>query len=157
MAALLFWGVCDNLSVEYITFTSCCLQSIQQEYTSLLSCLIQTFPANPEFRDLVQLTNRHDPDMDFFENMKHMQVKGNRHSLVPLSPSQTKSVFLCSKIFQSIYVLSFQGIRACVTRYCLKKIRRCRHRHMGDCESKSYFCLEIDLVYALGALFFISS
>lgn len=99
MAALLFWGVCGNLSERYLIFTSCCLQSIQQEYTSLLSCLIQTFPANPEFRDLVQLTNRHDPDMDFFENMKHMQVKGNRRSLVLLSLPPKPKAFFCAVMF----------------------------------------------------------
>lgn len=84
------------LSKGCLTFMSYSLQSIQQDYTSLLSCLIQTFPANPEFRDLVQLTNRHDPDMDFFENMKHMQVKGNAHSLMPLTKAE---VFYCGVMF----------------------------------------------------------
>lgn len=83
------------------------LQSIQQDYTSLLSCLIQTFPANPEFRDLVQLTNRHDPDMDFFENMKHMQVKGNARSLMPLSPlTKAKAFLLWSDVFQIACAMS---------------------------------------------------
>lgn len=121
MTALLFWGVCSNLSEGYLMFTACHLQSIQQDYTSLLSCLIQTFPANPEFRDLVQLTNCHDPDMDFFENMKHMQVKGNRHSLVPFSPCQNKSILLWGNVFQSICALSLQGNWTCVIRYCWKK------------------------------------
>jgi hypothetical protein len=43
----------------------------------VLSCLIQTFPNQLEFKDLVQLTHQHDPEMDFFENMKHIQVKDN--------------------------------------------------------------------------------
>lgn len=51
-----------------------CLQSVQHDYTAILSCLIQTFPDQLEFKDLVQLTHRHDPEMDFFENMKHIQV-----------------------------------------------------------------------------------
>lgn len=51
-----------------------CLQSVQHDYTAILSCLIQTFPNQLEFKDLVQLTHRHDPEMDFFENMKHIQV-----------------------------------------------------------------------------------
>lgn len=124
MTALLFWGVCSSLSKGYLTFTACCLQSIQQDYTSLLSCLIQTFPANPEFRDLVQLVNRHDPDMDFFENMKHMQVKGNRYSLVPLSPCQSKTILLWVNLFQNINVLSLQRNWTCVIRYRKKKKKK---------------------------------
>lgn len=50
------------------------LQSVQQDYTTLLSNLIRTFPEHPEFSDLVQLTDYNDPEMDFFENMKHIQV-----------------------------------------------------------------------------------
>lgn len=119
MTALLFWGVCSNLSEGYSMFTTCCLQSIQQDYTSLLSCLIQTFPANPEFRDLVQLTNCHDPDMDFFENMKHMQVKGNKRALVRVSPCQSKSIFLQVNAFRNIYARSFQRNWTCVMRYPL--------------------------------------
>ena len=61
------------------------LQSIQQDYTTLLSCLIQTFPNQPEFKDLVQLTDCHDPEMDFFENMKHIQVEDSSF-FFPLSP-----------------------------------------------------------------------
>lgn len=53
------------------------LQSVQHDYTTLLSCLIQTFPNQPEFQELVQLTDCHDPEMDFFENMKHIQVEDN--------------------------------------------------------------------------------
>ena len=49
-------------------------RSVQHDYTLILSCLIQTFPNQLEFKDWVQLTHCHDPEMDFFENMKHIQV-----------------------------------------------------------------------------------
>lgn len=52
-------------------------QCIQQDYTSLLSSLIRAFSKHPEFHHLVQLTDYHDPEMDFFENMKHIQVIRN--------------------------------------------------------------------------------
>uniref|UniRef100_A0A8C4U3G8 UTP20 small subunit processome component n=1 Tax=Falco tinnunculus TaxID=100819 RepID=A0A8C4U3G8_FALTI len=82
-------------------------ESIQQDYTSLLSCLIQTFSANPEFRDLVQLTNRHDPDMDFFENMKHMQIHRRARALRKLAKQLTeKKLELSSKSLQN-YVMPF--------------------------------------------------
>uniref|UniRef100_A0A8C2Y8I8 UTP20 small subunit processome component n=1 Tax=Coturnix japonica TaxID=93934 RepID=A0A8C2Y8I8_COTJA len=82
-------------------------ESIQQDYTSLLSCLIQTFPTNPEFRDLVQLTNRHDPDMDFFENMKHMQIHRRARALRRLAKQLTeKKLVLSSKSLQN-YIMPY--------------------------------------------------
>ncbi|KAM6293789.1 small subunit processome component 20 homolog [Porphyrio hochstetteri] len=82
-------------------------ESIQQDYTSLLSCLIQTFPENPEFRDLVQLTNRHDPDMDFFENMKHMQIHRRARALRKLAKHLTeKKLTLSSKSLQN-YIMPY--------------------------------------------------
>ncbi|XP_061213380.1 small subunit processome component 20 homolog [Neopsephotus bourkii] len=82
-------------------------ESIQQDYTSLLSCLIQTFPANPEFRDLVQLTNCHDPDMDFFENMKHMQIHRRARALRKLAKHlMEKKLVLSSKSLQN-YIMPY--------------------------------------------------
>ncbi|KFP79677.1 Small subunit processome component 20, partial [Acanthisitta chloris] len=82
-------------------------ESIQHDYTSLLSCLIQTFPANPEFRDLVQLTNRHDPDMDFFENMKHMQIHRRARALRKLAKQLTEEkLALSSKSLQN-YIMPY--------------------------------------------------
>lgn len=49
-------------------------QSVQHEYTSVLACLVKNFPTKKEFRDLVQLTDYNDPESDFFEHMKHIQV-----------------------------------------------------------------------------------
>ncbi|KAJ6656317.1 hypothetical protein lerEdw1_003820 [Lerista edwardsae] len=60
-------------------------ESIQQDYTSLLSYLIRTFPKHPEFQDLVQLTDSHDPEMDFFENMKHIQIHRRARALRKLA------------------------------------------------------------------------
>uniref|UniRef100_A0A8B9S342 UTP20 small subunit processome component n=1 Tax=Apteryx owenii TaxID=8824 RepID=A0A8B9S342_APTOW len=82
-------------------------ESIQQDYTSLLACLIQTFPANPEFRDLVQLTNPHDPDMDFFENMKHIQIHRRARALRKLAKQLTeKKIVLSSKSLQN-YIMPY--------------------------------------------------
>lgn len=56
---------------------------MQHEYTSVLACLVKTFPSKKEFRDLVQLTNYSDPESDFFEHMKHIQVSvGKRPKLI---------------------------------------------------------------------------
>lgn len=48
---------------------------MQHEYTTVLACLVKTFPSKKEFRDLVQLTNYTDLESDFFEHMKHIQVR----------------------------------------------------------------------------------
>lgn len=48
---------------------------MQHDYTTVLACLVKTFPSKKEFRDLVQLTDYNDPESDFFEHMKHVQVK----------------------------------------------------------------------------------
>lgn len=49
-------------------------QSVQHDYTTVLACLVKTFPSKKEFRDLVQLTDYNDLESDFFEHMKHIQV-----------------------------------------------------------------------------------
>lgn len=50
-------------------------QSVRNDYTTVMACLVKTFPDKSEFRDLVQLTDCNDPESDFFEHMKHIQVK----------------------------------------------------------------------------------
>lgn len=61
-------------STQHDKCSSPLLQSVQHEYTSVLACLVKTFPSKKDFRDLVQLTNYSDPESDFFEHMKHIQV-----------------------------------------------------------------------------------
>lgn len=50
-------------------------QSVRNDYTTVLACLVKTFPNRSEFHDLVQLMDHNDPESDFFEHMKHIQVK----------------------------------------------------------------------------------
>lgn len=84
-----FFVLFNQILKKKFFFLTWYLQTIQQDYTTLLSCLIQTFPNQPEFEDLVQLTDCHDPEMDFFENMKHIQVEDNSGFFSPLSLKQT--------------------------------------------------------------------
>uniref|UniRef100_K7GES8 UTP20 small subunit processome component n=1 Tax=Pelodiscus sinensis TaxID=13735 RepID=K7GES8_PELSI len=82
-------------------------ESIQQDYTSLLSCLIRTFPKHPEFQDLVQLTDWHDPEMDFFENMKHIQIHRRARALMKLAKQLTEDrIVLSSKSLQN-YIMPY--------------------------------------------------
>uniref|UniRef100_A0A8C8SVZ5 UTP20 small subunit processome component n=1 Tax=Pelusios castaneus TaxID=367368 RepID=A0A8C8SVZ5_9SAUR len=82
-------------------------ESIQQDYTSLLSCLIRTFPKHPEFQDLVQLTDCHDPEMDFFENMKHIQIHRRARALKKLAKQLTEDkIVLSSKSLQN-YIMPY--------------------------------------------------
>ncbi|EMP26858.1 Small subunit processome component 20 like protein [Chelonia mydas] len=82
-------------------------ENIQQDYTSLLSCLIRTFPKHPEFQDLVQLTDCHDPEMDFFENMKHIQIHRRARALKKLAKQLTEDkIVLSSKSLQN-YIMPY--------------------------------------------------
>lgn len=71
-----------------LTCSLCCaslsFKSVQHEYTTILACLVKTFPSKKEFRDLVQLANYSDPESDFFEHMKHIQVKEGTQKLTLL-------------------------------------------------------------------------
>ncbi|XP_048404834.1 small subunit processome component 20 homolog [Stegostoma tigrinum] len=81
-------------------------ESVQQEYTTLLCCLIRAFPQRPEFQDLVQLTD-HDPEMDFFENMKHIQIHRRARALKKLAKQlDEKKITLSSKSLVN-YILPF--------------------------------------------------
>ncbi|XP_015276790.1 PREDICTED: small subunit processome component 20 homolog [Gekko japonicus] len=82
-------------------------ESIQQDYTSLLSSLIRAFPKHPEFQDLVQLTDYHDPEMDFFENMKHIQFHRRARALKKLAKQITEGkIILSSKSLQN-YIMPY--------------------------------------------------
>uniref|UniRef100_A0A671FCV4 UTP20 small subunit processome component n=1 Tax=Rhinolophus ferrumequinum TaxID=59479 RepID=A0A671FCV4_RHIFE len=82
-------------------------ESIHQDYTTLLSCLIQTFPDQPEFKDLVQLTDYHDPEMDFFENMKHIQIHRRARALKKLAKQLMEGkIMLSSKSLQN-YIMPY--------------------------------------------------
>nr|XP_021495750.1 small subunit processome component 20 homolog isoform X1 [Meriones unguiculatus] len=82
-------------------------ESIQHDYTLILSCLIQTFPNQLEFKDLVQLTHYHDPEMDFFENMKHIQIHRRARALKKLSKQLLEGqVVLSSKSLQN-YIMPY--------------------------------------------------
>ncbi|XP_052022007.1 small subunit processome component 20 homolog [Apodemus sylvaticus] len=82
-------------------------ESVQHDYTLILSCLIQTFPNQLEFKDLVQLTHSHDPEMDFFENMKHIQIHRRARALKKLAKQLLEGqVVLSSKSLQN-YIMPY--------------------------------------------------
>ncbi|KAM9311073.1 small subunit processome component 20 homolog [Gastrophryne carolinensis] len=83
------------------------VETIQQDYTSLLSNLVRTFPTHPEFSDLVQLTDYNDPEMDFFENMKHIQIHRRARALRKLAKHISEGkVVLSSKSLQN-YIMPY--------------------------------------------------
>lgn len=50
-----------------------CLQSAHHEFVAVLACLVKTHSSHSKFADMHQLLND-DPEQDFFENVKHIQV-----------------------------------------------------------------------------------
>ncbi|KAH0616783.1 hypothetical protein JD844_028173, partial [Phrynosoma platyrhinos] len=83
------------------------IQGIQQDYTTLLSYLVRAFPKHPEFQDLVQLTDCHDPEMDFFENMKHIQIHRRARALKKLAKQLVEGkITLSSRSLQN-YIMPY--------------------------------------------------
>ena len=65
-------------------YSLCCwVQSAHHEFVAVLACLVKTYLSHPKFTDMYQLLND-DPEQDFFENVKHIQVKkfGNNSNCV---------------------------------------------------------------------------
>ncbi|XP_061662596.1 small subunit processome component 20 homolog [Syngnathoides biaculeatus] len=71
-------------------------ESVQQEYTNVLACLVKTFPTRKEFRDMVQLTDYNDPESDFFEHMKHIQIHRRGRALRKLAKQLTEGTVVLS-------------------------------------------------------------
>ncbi|XP_073401122.1 small subunit processome component 20 homolog [Dendrobates tinctorius] len=83
------------------------VETVQQDYTTLLSNLIRTFPGHSEFSDLVKLTDYNDPEMDFFENMKHIQIHRRARALRKLASNLSEgNVVLSSKSMQN-YIMPY--------------------------------------------------
>ncbi|KAM9334967.1 small subunit processome component 20 homolog [Symphorus nematophorus] len=82
-------------------------ESVQHDYTTVLACLVKTFPSKKEFRDLVQLTNYSDPESDFFEHMKHIQIHRRGRALRKLAKQLTEGqVVMTSRSLQN-YIMPY--------------------------------------------------
>ncbi|KAK2883206.1 small subunit processome component 20 homolog [Channa argus] len=82
-------------------------ETVQHEYTSVLACLVKTYPCKKEFRDLVQLTNYNDPESDFFEHMKHIQIHRRGRALRKLAKQLTEgTVVMTSRSLQN-YIMPY--------------------------------------------------
>uniref|UniRef100_A0A673BJE7 UTP20 small subunit processome component n=1 Tax=Sphaeramia orbicularis TaxID=375764 RepID=A0A673BJE7_9TELE len=80
---------------------------VNHEYTTVLACLVKTFPSKKEFRDLVQLTDYNDPESDFFEHMKHIQIHRRGRALRKLAKSLTEgTVVMTSRSLQN-YIMPY--------------------------------------------------
>uniref|UniRef100_A0A665TDQ2 UTP20 small subunit processome component n=1 Tax=Echeneis naucrates TaxID=173247 RepID=A0A665TDQ2_ECHNA len=81
--------------------------SVQNEYTTVLACLVKAFPSRKEFRDLVQLTDYNDPESDFFEHMKHIQIHRRGRALRKLAKQLTEGkVVMTSRSLQK-YIMPY--------------------------------------------------
>uniref|UniRef100_A0A4W5L4R2 UTP20 small subunit processome component n=1 Tax=Hucho hucho TaxID=62062 RepID=A0A4W5L4R2_9TELE len=71
-------------------------ESVQHDYTTVLACLVKTFPTRRDFRDLVQLTDYNDPESDFFEHMKHIQIHRRGRALRKFAKQLTEGAVVMS-------------------------------------------------------------
>ncbi|XP_061106872.1 small subunit processome component 20 homolog isoform X1 [Conger conger] len=83
------------------------METVQQDYTTVLSCLVRTFPSRPEFRDLVQLTDYNDPESDFFEHMKHIQIHRRGRALRKLAKQLTEGTVVMSPKSLQNYIMPY--------------------------------------------------
>ncbi|XP_066524697.1 small subunit processome component 20 homolog [Hoplias malabaricus] len=85
-------------------------ESVRNDYTTVLACLIKTFPDRSEFRDLVQLTNYTDPESDFFEHMKHIQVHRRGRALRKFAKQLTEGTVVMSSRSMQNYIMPYAMI-----------------------------------------------
>uniref|UniRef100_A0A3Q2YK22 UTP20 small subunit processome component n=1 Tax=Hippocampus comes TaxID=109280 RepID=A0A3Q2YK22_HIPCM len=82
-------------------------ESVQHEYTNVLACLVKTFPTKKEFRDMVQLTDYNDPESDFFEHMKHIQIHRRGRALRKLAKQLTEGTVVLSPRSLQNYIMPY--------------------------------------------------
>ncbi|KAI1888135.1 hypothetical protein AGOR_G00181920 [Albula goreensis] len=82
-------------------------ETVQQDFTTVLSCLIRAFPSRPEFRDLVQLTDYNDPESDFFEHMKHIQIHRRGRALRKFAKQLTEGTVVMSPKSLQNYIMPY--------------------------------------------------
>ncbi|XP_048012718.1 small subunit processome component 20 homolog isoform X1 [Megalobrama amblycephala] len=85
-------------------------ESVRNEYTTILACLVKTFPNRSEFRDLVQLTAYTDLEADFFELMKHIQVYRRGRALRKFARQLTEGQIVMSSRSMQNYIMPYAMI-----------------------------------------------
>ncbi|XP_031438174.1 small subunit processome component 20 homolog isoform X1 [Clupea harengus] len=82
-------------------------ESARNDYTTVLACLVRSFPERPEFRDLVQLTDYNDPESDFFEHMKHIQVYRRARALRRIAKQLMEGTVVMSSRSMQNYIMPY--------------------------------------------------
>ncbi|KAI4884861.1 hypothetical protein NFI96_031248 [Prochilodus magdalenae] len=85
-------------------------ESVRNDYTTVLACLVKTFPNHLEFSDLVQLTNYTDPESDFFEHMKHIQIHRRGRALRKFAKQLTEGTVVMSCQSLQSYIMPYAMI-----------------------------------------------
>ncbi|XP_073694690.1 small subunit processome component 20 homolog [Garra rufa] len=85
-------------------------ESIRNDYTTVLACLVKVFPNQKDFRELVQLTNYTDLESDFFEHMKHIQVYRRGRALRKFARQLTEGKIVMSSRSMQNYIMPYAMI-----------------------------------------------
>ncbi|XP_051974584.1 small subunit processome component 20 homolog [Xyrauchen texanus] len=86
------------------------IESVRSDYTTVLACLVKTFPNRSEFCELVQLTNYSDPESDFFEHMKHIQIHRRGRALRKFAKQLTEGTIVMSSRSMQNYIMPYAMI-----------------------------------------------
>ncbi|MBN3321955.1 UTP20 protein, partial [Atractosteus spatula] len=126
-------------------------ESVQQAYTTVLSSLIQTFPSNPELKDLVQLTDYNDPESDFFEHMKHIQIHRRARALRKFAKQLTEGTIIMSPKSLQSYIMPYP-MTALFDEKMLKNLAQhlCSDKESDNCEEyENVISASVELVGAV--------
>ncbi|XP_016370276.1 small subunit processome component 20 homolog [Sinocyclocheilus rhinocerous] len=85
-------------------------ESVRNDYTTVLACLVKTFPNRSEFHDLVQLTDYNDPESDFFDKCVYIQVYRRGRALRKFARQLTEGKIVMSSRSMQNYIMPYAMI-----------------------------------------------
>ncbi|KAI7792184.1 putative small subunit processome component 20-like protein [Triplophysa rosa] len=110
--------MCLSVVMTQLTTVGC----PKAEYREIVQCTIldavrkglksktETFPDRSEFCDLVQLTDHNDPESDFFEHMKHIQMHRRGRALRKFAKQLTEGTVVMSSRTMQNYIMPYAMI-----------------------------------------------
>ena len=85
-------------------------QSARLEFISILSEAVRTYPSHPRFSDMAATLSSSDPEVDFFENIRHIQLHRRTRSMRRLAEACSGGALTLSSITTFLLPLAAQVI-----------------------------------------------
>ena len=85
-------------------------QTARLEFVGVLSELVRTYPTHPKFSDMAASLSSKDPEVDFFENVRHIQLHRRTRSLRRLAEACSAGSLSLPSILTFLLPLAAQVI-----------------------------------------------